>query len=277
MPQKLLVFGGNGFLGRRICQEAVTKGFQVVSLSKSGKAPSLGSPSDNHWMNEVQWERCDIFDPKTYYHQLQDRPDVVHSMGILMENENYKKNIRKPIGKIASKYLQSDILFGPNPLRRQDSKFNYEWMNKRSALILANSYSKILMESKGKNSQNLPSFAYISADKKFPFIPEGYISSKREAEIELFKYDDIFRPIIIRPGFMFDEIEDSGDAKSYIQTVLELLNCGNGIIFEKKFQFINDLIRPTVSTQQVGRCVIKNIIERYNTMNIIELEDIINM
>lgn len=46
----LLVFGGNGFVGTRICEEALKTGLAVVSISRSG-APKQNAA----WTNEVEW------------------------------------------------------------------------------------------------------------------------------------------------------------------------------------------------------------------------------
>ena len=49
MP-KLLVFGGNGYVGTRVCEEALKTGLQVVSINRSGKPKATDA-----WINEVDW------------------------------------------------------------------------------------------------------------------------------------------------------------------------------------------------------------------------------
>lgn len=49
-PPKLIVFGGNGFVGTRVCEEALNTGLAVVSISRSG-APKATS----HWTSQVDW------------------------------------------------------------------------------------------------------------------------------------------------------------------------------------------------------------------------------
>lgn len=49
MP-KLLVFGGNGFVGTRVCEEAVSTGLQIVSINRSGR-PRQNAP----WVDQVDW------------------------------------------------------------------------------------------------------------------------------------------------------------------------------------------------------------------------------
>lgn len=55
MP-KILVFGGNGFIGSRVCEEALSTGLQVVSINRSGRPKQ-----DEPWMNEVQWFKVSFF------------------------------------------------------------------------------------------------------------------------------------------------------------------------------------------------------------------------
>ena len=49
MP-KLLVFGGNGYVGTRVCEEALNTGLQIVSINRSGKPRGTDA-----WINEVDW------------------------------------------------------------------------------------------------------------------------------------------------------------------------------------------------------------------------------
>jgi uncharacterized protein YbjT (DUF2867 family) len=49
---KLVVFGGNGFVGSRVCEEALKTGLAVVSVNRSGPPKQLTS-----WSKEVDWVR----------------------------------------------------------------------------------------------------------------------------------------------------------------------------------------------------------------------------
>lgn len=261
MTSKLLVFGGNGFLGRRICQQAVNCGWEVVSMSRSGKPPALPSPRDRQWIQKVKWEAADILNPSTYQKHFKGAAGVVHSLGILLEDESYKKQLRQELGPSKStSYSWASWLpsFGPNPLIKKDPNFTYETMNKQSAIILARAFAESIDPSETAR-KDMPTFTYISADKGFPLIPEGYITSKRQAEEELMRYTDVFRPILVRPGFLFDETKTTIDPRTYIHNALELLNCGNKALLGNKFGCVNSLIRPTVSTQQVSRCILAKI------------------
>ncbi|EDO18196.1 hypothetical protein Kpol_543p25 [Vanderwaltozyma polyspora DSM 70294] len=276
MYNKLLVFGGNGFLGKRICQEAVTRGFQVTSVSRSGIAPEAPTPSDSHWIREVKWESCDIFKPDSYYHLLSENPNIVHSVGILFENDIYKKIIRGSFSEFL-KYLQNHKpSLDKNPLIDRDPNMTYEMVNKKSALILADAFSEILQKQhSGRllNEKASPTFTYISADRGFPLVPDAYINSKRDTESELKNYNDVFRSIIMRPGFMYDEYSNNADPSYLIRRGIEAMNCANHVVFNNKFDFINNQVRPAVSAQQVSKSVMDHIVDK-NYNGVVSLEEI---
>uniref|UniRef100_A0A0E0KQ54 NAD(P)-binding domain-containing protein n=1 Tax=Oryza punctata TaxID=4537 RepID=A0A0E0KQ54_ORYPU len=54
--RKIVVLGGSGFVGSAICKAAVSKGIEVVSLSRSGR-PSYSDP----WVDQVTWLAGDVF------------------------------------------------------------------------------------------------------------------------------------------------------------------------------------------------------------------------
>ncbi|GMM55276.1 ubiquinone biosynthesis protein [Maudiozyma humilis] len=267
MIQKVVVFGGNGFLGKRICQQAVLNGLQVVGLSRSGKAPqALGN--DKYWIKEVSWKSANVFQPDTYKEHLQDATDVVDTIGILLENENYKKGIRDgfslssllPLPTLSRNPLLSST--PDKPVHNPD--FNYKRMNTESAMVLADTFRSILQNREFDPSVK-PSFSYVSADRGFAMVPSGYINSKRRAEDYLLNqsYSDEspFRSIIIRPGFMFDELKTTqfNDLRTVMHDAIEVLNCANKLVLRKQCKQVNNLIRPTISTQQVGRALVEKI------------------
>uniref|UniRef100_A0A0E0K142 NAD(P)-binding domain-containing protein n=1 Tax=Oryza punctata TaxID=4537 RepID=A0A0E0K142_ORYPU len=57
-PDKLLVLGGNGFVGSHVCKEALDKGFTVASLNRSGK-PSISES----WADKVIWNQGNLLEP----------------------------------------------------------------------------------------------------------------------------------------------------------------------------------------------------------------------
>ncbi|CAI6311589.1 unnamed protein product [Periconia digitata] len=212
--KKLVVCGGNGFLGSRICKAAAHRGWAVTSISRSG-TPHWGSitasPDPPSWSSSVTWAKGDILAPGSYNSHLSDATAVVHSMGILLEAD-YKAVIsgrESPVSGLRRAF--SATKQGTrNPLERRgdeneggeerlkpqekDGQLTYEVMNRDSALSLA----------KQAHTHRVPNYVYISAAAGAPMLPTRYISTKREAETLLEKHFPDVRSIFIRAPFMYD-------------------------------------------------------------------------
>ena len=63
-PPKLIVFGGNGFVGTRVCEEALQTGLAVVSINRSGP-PKATAP----WTSDVEWVSVSLL-PLHHQHRL---------------------------------------------------------------------------------------------------------------------------------------------------------------------------------------------------------------
>jgi len=80
---ELAVFGGNGFIGRRVCRRAVEDGHSVTSIARSGPpVPDQRGP----WAEAVTWHAADVFAPQEWRHALDGVDAVVHSIGIIEES-----------------------------------------------------------------------------------------------------------------------------------------------------------------------------------------------
>ncbi|RSL65612.1 hypothetical protein CEP54_004090 [Fusarium duplospermum] len=206
--KKLVVCGGTGFLGSRICKYAVARGWDVTSISRSGDPrwdTITSSPSPPPWAHKVSWERGDILRPATYAPLLNGADYVVHSMGILLEadykgaisgKESPISGLRKAFAPVRDRGVdplqrgQGEDIKPPNP----KDQFSYEIMNRDSAVTLA----------KHAAAANVSSLCYISAAGGAPVLPQRYISTKREAEVTIATKFPQLRGIFIRPSFMFD-------------------------------------------------------------------------
>ncbi|KAJ2895791.1 hypothetical protein GGI21_002721 [Coemansia aciculifera] len=178
VARKIFVVGGSGFLGQAICHNALARGWEVLSLSRHG-APSKILASGSPSARGVKWIRGDALDPASFREHLAGCTAVVHTVGVLMEND-YKKMVN--IGSTSASSRGS-----PPPV-------TYERANRDTALSVARTAREI---------QGLDTFVYISASDVLPLVSPRYISTKREAENELLAHEERMRPVILRPGFMF--------------------------------------------------------------------------
>lgn len=78
----VLITGGNGFIGRRICTAAVADDHEVTSVARSGPPdPDERGP----WANSVEWVGADVFAGNEWRDALVDVDCVVHSVGTISE------------------------------------------------------------------------------------------------------------------------------------------------------------------------------------------------
>ncbi|EMG47408.1 hypothetical protein G210_2265 [Candida maltosa Xu316] len=200
MNKSIAVFGGNGFLGRKICEVGIRRGYDVTSFSRQGEAPQ--AVIHQPWVAKVNWEKADIFDPTTYQDKLKEFPTVVHSIGILFENQSYKKAMNSNFNFLSDIQQLANNMMGSNPMQKEGVKSTYEAIQRDSAVMLADAFIKA--------QSALPrNFVYISADKNPPMVPQDYILTKREAEFELSNKSGL-RSIFMRPGIMYDESHEGG-------------------------------------------------------------------
>lgn len=240
--KSITVVGGNGFLGRKICEVGVRLGWNVTSLSRSGKQPSPVTYSDNGWISKVNWAQADLFDPASYKNYLKDQTAVVHSVGILFENQGYKQTVNSNFNFLNDIQKLGNMLKGANPMERE-SNTTYEAIQRDTAVLLADTYCQEQKED--------PTFVYISAEMKPPLVPEGYITSKREAEFELTCKKGL-RSILMRPGIMYDESEPLTNNRKLFSKFLDV---GYGIksgVFGNGVEVLNKLVKPPVSTEKVA-------------------------
>ncbi|ETW85871.1 hypothetical protein HETIRDRAFT_308501 [Heterobasidion irregulare TC 32-1] len=205
LVQKILVVGGNGFIGSAVCKAALSRGFQVTSLSTSGqpfRTPKGHSPA---WTSKVDWRVGDALRPETYAHMLPGVSAVVHTLGTLLEDTGYKKALRSgDVGGAVKSFMRSVTGVRGNPLEKGQGKGSYEVLNRDSALTVAEAFmgSKATVELPGPRP-----FVYISAEDIFrPMISARYVETKREAERgieQLTAGRPEYRGVYIRPSLVY--------------------------------------------------------------------------
>jgi nucleoside-diphosphate-sugar epimerase len=80
---RLVVAGGNGFIGSEICRVAVQNGHDVAAFGRTGR-PGL-TPARHPWTQDVEWRAADVFAPDTWRDLLDDADTLVHSIATIRE------------------------------------------------------------------------------------------------------------------------------------------------------------------------------------------------
>lgn len=197
--QRLLVVGGNGFVGSAVCKAALARGWQVSSISSSGqpyRTPKGHSPA---WVSKVEWHTADALEPATYAPLLQDRTAIVHTLGTLLPDARYKRALQTGnLPALLGAFAESATSLGsPNPLKPT----LYDTLNRDAALRVFETYAQQQQE-----GQDARTFVYLSAEDVFrPIVPARYIEAKREAEQELLQLSLVsnIRPVFLRPGLIY--------------------------------------------------------------------------
>ena len=81
---KLVVAGGNGFIGAEICRVAVQNGHEVAAFGRTGRPPL--SPARHPWTGSVEWRAADVFEPDTWRDLLEGADVVLHSIATIQED-----------------------------------------------------------------------------------------------------------------------------------------------------------------------------------------------
>lgn len=74
--EKLLVLGGNGFVGSHICKEALNRGLTIASLSRSGR-----SSIQESWANNVIWHQGNLLSTDSWKEALKGATSVISCVG----------------------------------------------------------------------------------------------------------------------------------------------------------------------------------------------------
>lgn len=80
MTKRLMIFGGTGFFGQVFIQQAIQMGYQVISVSRTGKPKKAAS-----WQERVHWVAADVFQPEKWRHYLKEVDVLIDAVGIIKE------------------------------------------------------------------------------------------------------------------------------------------------------------------------------------------------
>ena len=96
---KLIVFGGNGYVGQRIIASALKMGVEIVSISRSGSpnSSSVGMKTLNSILANapstasITWAKGDIFQPDEWKSHLHQAVGAISCIGAFGSNEFMEK------------------------------------------------------------------------------------------------------------------------------------------------------------------------------------------
>jgi nucleoside-diphosphate-sugar epimerase len=239
---KLLVIGGNGFVGRQVCKYAVQAGFSVTSLSRRGECPS---PEDE-FLSQVTWEAGNALDKQTVERHVGQADAVVHAIGLLFDVNS---------GLDALNAFTSASKSKPDP-----EQSTYDNITRKTALLVIQALRSKAALSSLLGGSRTP-IAFVScAEAGWPDVAFGpqveraspdwlkrYLVAKRAVESELVASSKQLRPIVVRPSLIWDW------GKLDVLPVIPVFNLASaiGIPFVDK----------TVRVEDVGRSIVAGLLD----------------
>ncbi|KAK3276243.1 hypothetical protein CYMTET_15673 [Cymbomonas tetramitiformis] len=196
--KKILVLGGTGFVGSKICELAIKEGYEVVSISRRG-APRdsqnatmgirTGSIQQVKLLATVDWRQGDVVeDPSVVARVLEEGgfDAVVHAIGMLLASD---------LNKVAS---------GSGSVPSPGS--TYDQVTRQTAFAAVSAFAEA-----STSMPSPPPFVFVSAAEagwswKAPVAwLEEYLIAKRAVEAELLDNGakGALRPIILRPSLVW--------------------------------------------------------------------------
>jgi len=206
-PGRLLVLGGNGYVGREVCKLAIARGYQVTSLSRRGENPD---PEDE-LLAQVSWLKGNAAADESVLRDLVSNADaVVHAIGLLFDENSGLTNFN---------IIDRNMLF---PLSTaNDASFAIEGMlaydttTRKTAFNLVSALKSRFRMPFGEKP--MPLMFVSAAEAGWPEVAFGqqveavapawlkeYLKAKRAVEAELASSPDVIRPAIFRPSLIWD-------------------------------------------------------------------------
>ena len=188
---KLLVLGGTGFVGQRVCRLALDDGWAVVSLSRRGR-PAAGDGVDSRVVDNVDWRTADATQPDAARSILAEGGyhGVFHCVGMLFASD---------LNRLVS---------GSGSVPSQGA--TYDAVTRQTALAAAAAAAELCARGPGGEA---PPFGFVSAaeagwtfDAPVEWL-QLYLIAKRAVERELlegYAPAGLLRPFVLRPSLIFD-------------------------------------------------------------------------
>lgn len=195
---RLLVIGGNGYVGRQVVKYAVQEGYTVTSLSRRGQNPF---PDDPIYQN-VEWAAGNALDEATISKYVEGADAVVHAIGLLFDVNSGLVDLNKFTS--ASKSVPNEESTYDNITRKTAMQL-IAAMEKKYATLPADG-AKIPIAFVSCAEAGWPDVTFgKQVDEAAPDWLKRYLAAKRAVEAELgSSAAKNLRPIILRPSLIWD-------------------------------------------------------------------------
>lgn len=183
VKNKVLVLGGTGFVGSKVVENAISTGWEVVSLSRRGTPKRSLNSDDVTWLAGDASDKDLINDIFLRYGPFDA---CVHAVGLLLDAESGLSSLNKYASGSGS--APSDIA-------------TYDLVTRQTA------YSLLDTIENQKYSSPIPLIFISAAEAGWDFeapVPwlEKYLIAKRQVETRLLRSNKI-RPVIFRPSLVW--------------------------------------------------------------------------
>lgn len=233
---KLLVIGGNGYVGREVCKNAVQMGYKVTSLSRRGECPD---PKDSD-LAQVEWRAGNALDKPTVNSMVGEADAVVHAIGLLFDVDS---------GLTWANRFTSFSQSTPDP-----TESTYDRITRETAFNVIDAIQNNVLRP-GPPLQKPVPLAFVScAEAGWPDVPLGdrveavspewllrYLVAKRAVEAKLTSSSKL-RAIMYRPSLIWSW------GKLDVLPVIPVFNIANalGVPFVDK----------TVRVEALGKAIV---------------------
>jgi hypothetical protein len=195
-PKRVAVFGGTGYVGSRVCERLVEKGYSVTAVSRRGENPK---PGDSN-LDQVNWVKGDATDPATVKKIVNDSDAAVHSIGLLFDVDSGLSNLNTIVS--GSKSLPGESSTYDNITRK--TMFNIaDAIESRITNPFANEKYPLCFVSAAEAGWPDVAGGSLVEEKLAPEWLQRYLAAKRSVEERLGKSTKI-RSAIYRPSLIWD-------------------------------------------------------------------------
>jgi len=192
--KRLLVLGGNGFVGREVCRLAVQRGWEVTSLSRRGENPE----PDDEYLAAVNWVAGDATDFDTVKELAVKNDAAVHAIGLLFDVNSGLKGLNLIVS--GSKSQPGDESTYDNITRKTafnliqavKEKFRLFWTEPTPVLFVSAAEAGWPEVTLGEQVESVA-----------PQWLKEYLAAKRAVEAEITSSPSEIRPVMYRPSLIW--------------------------------------------------------------------------